>query len=57
MVRERKSADESWLTTQDRADLERVVVRLLDVAARCIDARIQGELMELADEIVKIIEA
>ena len=56
MVRARRNADESWLTSQDRADLERVVVRLLDVAARCTDARIQGELMELADELVKVIE-
>jgi len=56
MVRSRRNADESWLTSQDRADLERVVVRLLDIAARCSDARIQGELMQLADELVKIIE-
>ena len=26
MVRSRRNADESWLTSQDRADLERVVV-------------------------------
>ena len=53
----RRNADESWLTSQDRADFERVVVRLLDIAARCTDARVQEELMELADELVKIIEA
>jgi hypothetical protein len=57
MERRRRNADESWLTSQDRADLERVVVRLLDIAARCTDARIQGELMELADGLVRIIEA
>jgi hypothetical protein len=56
MAHRRKNTDENWLTSQDRADLERVVVRLLDVAARCTDSMIQRELMKLADELVKIIE-
>jgi hypothetical protein len=36
--------------------LERIVVRLLDVAARCGEPAIQYELMELADELAKLIE-
>lgn len=56
MERRRRSASESGLTPQDREDLERIVVRLLDIAARCADARVHHELMQLADELVKLIE-
>lgn len=56
MERRRKSAAENELTPRDREDLERIVVRLLDIAARCADATIQRELMLLADELVKLIE-
>ena len=44
------------LTPRVREHLERVVVRLLEVADRCPDSRIQQELMELADELVQLIE-
>ena len=40
-----------------RERLERVVVRLLEVADRCPDTRIEHELMRLADELVQLIEA
>ena len=52
-----KEADQNGLTSQKRADLERVVVRLLDIAARCTDASLRNELMELANELVQVIEA
>lgn len=45
------------LTPRDREHLERAVVRLLQVADRCPDPRIQQELMELADELVQLIES
>jgi len=45
------------LTPRVRERLERAVVRLLEVADRCPDSRIQHELMELADELVSLIEA
>lgn len=57
MDRERRTASESRLAPQDREDLERIVVRLLEVAARCSDSKIQYELMELADELVELIGA
>ena len=56
MERKHKRACEKKMTSQNREDLERVVVRLLNVAARCTDSRIQGELMELADDLVKVID-
>jgi hypothetical protein len=37
--------------------LERIVVRLLDVATRCGEPAIQYELMELANELANLIEA
>jgi hypothetical protein len=56
MERRRKTPSENRLVPQNRADLERIVVRLLEVAARCGDPAIERELMELADKLVKLIE-
>lgn len=56
MERRHRSVAENGLTPQDREYLERIVVRLLDIAARCADAKINHELMQLADELVKFIE-
>jgi hypothetical protein len=57
MDRRRKTFTETRLTSQDREDLERIVVRLLEIASRCSDSRIQYELMELADELAELIGA
>jgi hypothetical protein len=57
MERRRKSASEHGLTPQNCEDLERIVVRLLEVAARCADPTIQHDLMKLADELVNVVEA
>jgi hypothetical protein len=56
MERGHKRANKKGLASPHREDLERVAVRLLDIIARCSDSKIQGELMELADELVKIID-
>lgn len=56
MERRSNTAAEDGLTSKNREDLERIVVRLLDVAARCGELAIQYELMELADELAKLIE-
>jgi len=45
------------VTPTARERLKRVVVRLLEVADRCPDPRIEHELMRLADELVQLIEA
>ena len=39
-----------------RDELERMVVRLLEVADRCGDHVIQHELMKLSDEVARIID-
>jgi len=57
MERRRKTASEDELPPQNCEDLERIVVRLLEVAARCGDPAIQHDLMKLADELVKFVEA
>jgi hypothetical protein len=57
MERRRKAASEHGLTPQNYEDLERIVVRLLDVAARCTDPAIQHDLMKLADELVNLVDA
>lgn len=57
MDRRRKTFTETRLASQDREDLERIVVRLLEIASRCSDSRIQYELMELADELAELIGA
>jgi hypothetical protein len=57
MVPRRTTAPANGLTPQRREDLEPIVVRLLAVAARCRDSKIQHELMELANDIVKLVEA
>jgi hypothetical protein len=51
-----KAASENELTPQNREDLERIVVRLLEISARCEDPAIQYELMRLADELVTLME-
>jgi hypothetical protein len=56
MERRSNTAAEDGLTSKNREDLERIVVRLLDVAARCGEPAIQYELMELANELAKLIE-
>jgi hypothetical protein len=56
MERGHKRANEKGLASPHREDLERVAVRLVEIIARCTDSKIQGELMELADELVKIID-
>jgi hypothetical protein len=56
MERRSKAASENGLTREDREKLERIVVRLLDVAARCGNPDIQYELMRLAEDLVKLIE-
>jgi hypothetical protein len=50
-------ADGLTIAPEGRDELERAVVRLLDIADRCGDAPvIQHELMQLSDELVKIID-
>jgi hypothetical protein len=53
---EPKAASENELTPQNREDLERLAVRLLEISARCEDPAIRYELMRLADELVRLIE-
>jgi hypothetical protein len=53
----RKTTSADGLTPQNREDLERIVVRLLEIAARCADPAVQQDLMKLADDLVKLIEA
>jgi hypothetical protein len=57
MERRRKTASENGLTRKNREDLERIVVRLLEIAARSEDPAIRRDLMKLADELVKLVEA
>ena len=57
MERRRKTASADGLTPQNREDLERIVVRLLEIAARCADPAVKHDLMKLADDLVKLIEA
>ena len=57
MERRRKAASADGLTPQNREDLERIVVRLLEIAARCADPAVQHDLMKLADDLVKLVEA
>jgi hypothetical protein len=50
-------ADGLTIAPESRDELERVVVRLLDIAGRCGDNPvIQHELMQLSDELAKIID-
>lgn len=51
-----KAAPENGLTRQNREDLERIVIRLLEISARSGDPAIQFELMQLADELAKVME-
>jgi len=39
-----------------RDELERMVVRLLEIAGRCGDRAFQHELMELSDDLARIID-
>ena len=45
------------VTPTARERLERVVVRLLEIAGRSPDPRIEYELMQLAEELAELIEA
>ena len=50
-------ADGPTIAPESRDELERVVVRLLEIAARCgDDPAIQHELMQLSDDLAKIID-
>jgi len=53
----RRHETENGLTPQNCEDLKKIVIRLLEVAARCEDPAIQHDLMKLADELVKLVEA
>lgn len=44
------------ITLQAREELERIVVRLVQIAGRSEEVAIQRELMELSDELVTIID-
>jgi hypothetical protein len=57
MEHRRKNTPEDGLTPKKREDLERIVVRLLEVAARSEDPAVKYELMKLADELVKLLES
>ena len=50
-----KVSSGNGLTPQHREELERIVVRLLEISARCYDPGIQYELMRLADDLVRLI--
>ena len=56
MEHRHKATSGNGLTLQNREDLERLAVRLLEIAARCENPAIQYELMQLADELVRLIE-
>ena len=47
---------DSTIAPESRDELERLVVRLLEIAGRCGDPAIQRELMQLSDEFVKIVD-
>lgn len=49
-------ADGLHIPSQVREDLERIVVRLVQIAGRSEDTAIQRELMQLTDELVKTID-
>ena len=57
MVSASDSAPGNGLTQEKRELLERIAIRLLVLAARCADATIQQELMELADQLARVLEA
>lgn len=56
--RERKDgmADVRNIAPRSREVLERIFVRLLGIADRCEDGAIQYELMQLSDELTRIID-
>ena len=56
MARRRESASGNGLTPEQRERLERIVVQLLEIAARCSDPEIQHKLMQLADQLVELAE-
>ena len=56
MGRRRNTVPENRLIQRDCETLERIVVRLLEVAARCKEPEIQQDLMKLADELVTLVE-
>jgi hypothetical protein len=50
-------ADGLTIAPESRDELEKIIVRLLEIAGRCgDDPAIQHELMQLSDELVKIID-
>jgi hypothetical protein len=51
-----KISSESKLTPRQREELERCVVRLLEISARCYDPEIQYDLMRLADDLARLID-
>lgn len=56
MVPRSTTASANGLTPQRREDFERIVVRILAIAAQCRDPKTQHELMELANDLVKLVE-
>jgi hypothetical protein len=56
MGRRSKTLPNAGLTAQTSEDLERIVIRLLEVAGRCEDTKIKHDLMKLADDLARIIE-
>jgi hypothetical protein len=56
MARRRETASGNGLTPEHCQRLERIVVELLEIAARCKDSEIQHELMRLADQLVELAE-
>ncbi len=52
-----RTPSEGTLGPKTREDLERVVVRLLGITARCGDCVIQQELKQLADDLARIIDS
>ncbi len=55
MARGHEAASGNGLTPGPRERLERIIIRLLDIVARCKDdPAIQYELMQLADQLVEL---
>jgi hypothetical protein len=49
-------ADERNIPPQSREELQRIVVRLLGIAGRCEEHAMRYQLMQLADELMIIVD-
>jgi hypothetical protein len=56
MARRRETSSGNGLTPEQRERLERIVVQLLEIAARCEDPEIHYGLRQLADQLVELAE-